>query len=46
MGLSINEVNKNKLTHGALEIVKALKKNDIKEVFVYPGGTIAAILDL
>ena len=38
--------NKNKLTHGALEIVKALKKNDIKEVFVYPGGTIAAILDL
>lgn len=40
------KLNKKKLTHGALEIVKALKRNNIKEVFVYPGGTIAAILDL
>ena len=38
--------NKNKRCTGADEVIKALKKNKIKEVFVYPGGTIAPVLDL
>ena len=33
---------KNKKSTGAEEIIKALKLNKIREVFVYPGGTIAA----
>ena len=37
---------KNKKSTGAEEIIKALKLNKIREVFVYPGGTIAAVLDL
>ncbi|MDA9085185.1 thiamine pyrophosphate-binding protein [Candidatus Pelagibacter sp.] len=38
--------NKNIKGTGADEVIRALKKNRIKEVFVYPGGTIAPVLDL
>mgnify|MGYP006084947875 CR=1 FL=1 len=31
---------------GSSELIAALKKNKIKNIFVYPGGTIAPILDL
>jgi acetolactate synthase-1/2/3 large subunit len=31
---------------GSSELIDALKKNKIKDIFVYPGGTIAPILDL
>ena len=37
--------NKNKET-GSTEILKVFKEKQISEVFVYPGGTIAPILDL
>ena len=40
------KTNKKKRSTGALEVISALKKNKIKEVFVYPGGTIAPVLDL
>jgi acetolactate synthase I/II/III large subunit len=32
--------------NGSSELIAALKKNKIKDIFVYPGGTIAPILDL
>jgi acetolactate synthase-1/2/3 large subunit len=38
--------NKKIMSTGANEIIKVLKNNNIKEVFVYPGGTIAPVLDL
>ena len=37
--------NGRKIT-GADQVIKALKQKKIREVFVYPGGTIAPILDL
>ena len=30
---------------GSSELIAALKKKKIKNIFVYPGGTIAPILD-
>ena len=35
-----------KKKNGSSELIAALKKNKIKDIFVYPGGTIAPILDL
>ena len=40
------KLNKKKQSTGANEVIKALKNNNIKDVFVYPGGTIAPVLDL
>ena len=40
------KLNKKKQSTGANEVIKALKNNNIKDVFVYPGRTIAPVLDL
>ena len=41
-----SKLNKKTQSTGANEVIKALINNNIKEVFVYPGGTIAPVLDL